>query len=152
MAMEWRASGDDRYADALTSFADFLDRLEREGDESRLSERRVPSSHFWLLDGTGRVLACSRLRHRLVPQLEREGGHIGYDVRPSARRRGVGTRLLAYTLDEARTLGIERVLVTCDHDNHASARVIEKNGGVEIEPSVSDRTGQRVRRFWIDLT
>ena len=83
--------------------------------------------------------------------LEVEGGHIGYAVRPSARGRGVATHLLALTLLEARRRGLSRVLLTCDDDNRASARVIEKNGGREIEPTISPRSGKVVRRFWIDV-
>ncbi len=152
LAGEYRACGEDRYAEALDDFEGFLVLLAREADPVGLRDGfRAPQTHYWLLDDTGCVLACSRIRHGLTPSLEIEGGNIGYDVRPSERSKGVGTRLLALTLNEARKLGLDRVLVTCDDDNLASVRVIQKNGGREIEASVAEETGQRVRRFWIDL-
>jgi predicted acetyltransferase len=71
------------------------------------------------------------------------GGHIGYDVRPSARRRGHATAMLRAALPVARGLGIESALVTCDEDNVASRKVIEANGGV-----FEDQRGDKLR-FWI---
>ncbi|MFJ4905083.1 GNAT family N-acetyltransferase [Streptomyces sp. NPDC093249] len=76
-------------------------------------------------------------------------GHIGYSVRPSARRRGVATRALAALLPRARALGLDRTLLTCEEDNTGSARTIERNGGV-LEDVRSGAYGTR-RRYRIDL-
>jgi predicted acetyltransferase len=95
------------------------------------------------------VVATSRLRHRLVPDLEVEGGHIGYSVRPSLRRRGYGALLLSLTLEKAAGLGMASALVTCDADNVASRRVIEKNGGVFAGEGVSPESGKTVLRYWV---
>ncbi len=70
------------------------------------------------------------------------GGHIGYDVRPSARRRGHATAMLAAVLARVQAMDVDPVLVTCDLDNVASRRVIESNGGV-VEDEVEGRL-----RFW----
>jgi hypothetical protein len=40
-------------------------------------------------------------------------GHIGLGIRPSARRRGLATWALGRMLDEARVLGLDRVLAAC---------------------------------------
>ena len=72
-------------------------------------------------------------------------------IRPSQRRRGYGTRILALTLDKARLLGLERVLVTCDDDNLGSARIIEKNGGLLASKGLSTSSGVLIRRYWIAL-
>ena len=92
-----------------------------------------------------------RLRHTLSPQLLIEGGHIGYDIRPTRRGKGHATRILELALLRAPSRGITRVLVTCNEDNAASVRVIQQNGGVEAEPSTSEQSGKAVRRFWIEV-
>jgi len=92
-----------------------------------------------------------RLRHALTPHLAQIGGHIGYNVRPSQRRQGYGTALLAYTLEQARQFGLTGVLITCDTDNIGSARIIEKNGGQLINQTMVDGYAKLISRYWIDL-
>lgn len=76
-------------------------------------------------------------------------GHIGYGIRPSARRRGLATWAVGRMLNEARALGIDRMLAVCAVDNLASVRTIERCGGV-FERTDDTQFGA-VRRYWIDL-
>ena len=76
----------------------------------------VPATELWWVDAD-EFLGRVAIRHRLTPMLLEVGGHIGYDVRPSARRRGHATEMLRQALGIARGLGIDRALVTCDADN-----------------------------------
>jgi predicted acetyltransferase len=102
----------------------------------------VPATLLWWVDGDcylGRV----SIRHSLTEWLLDYGGHIGYVVRPSARRQGHATAMLAAALPEAARLGIDPALVTCDYDNVGSRRVIEANGGV-----LEDRRGDKLR-YWV---
>jgi predicted acetyltransferase len=93
----------------------------------------VPISTFWYLDGHD-YLGTVIIRHRLTPELDRRGGHIGYHVAPRRRRQGHATAMLAAAVGYARDeLGLERILVTCEQANVASRRVIEVNGGVLAE-------------------
>ena len=86
------------------------------------------------------------LRH----QFDDDVGRIGYGVRPSARRRGLANWALGEMLEEARAaLGVDQVLVRCLADNIASARTIERNGGV-LEGIRATERGP-VRRYWINL-
>ena len=71
------------------------------------------------------------------------GGHIGYDVRPSARRHGHATEMLRQTLPIAHRMGIDPALITCNVDNIGSRTVIERNGGVLED----ERAGKL--RFWV---
>jgi len=103
----------------------------------------VPDTELWWAEGD-EYLGRIAIRHRLTPRLLEVGGHIGYDVRPSARRRGHATEMLRQALAIAAGLGIERALVTCDVDNIGSRTVIERNGGVLED----ERAGKL--RFWID--
>jgi predicted acetyltransferase len=102
----------------------------------------VPDTELWWVEGN-EFLGRVGIRHRLTPALLEIGGHIGYDVRPSARRRGHATAMLRKARIVAHGLGIERALVTCDVDNVGSRAVIERNGGVLED----ERAGKL--RFWV---
>ncbi|MEU8357445.1 GNAT family N-acetyltransferase [Nonomuraea sp. NPDC048882] len=105
----------------------------------------VPMTTLWWIDGE-RFLGRLAIRHRLTPALEQSGGHIGYDVRPSARRQGHATAMLAAALPIARSLGISEALVMCDRTNIASQRVIEANGGQLLNVT------EQKRRYWVPTT
>jgi predicted acetyltransferase len=102
----------------------------------------VPHTTLWWVED-GRFLGVVDIRHALTPTLTEVGGHVGYGVRPSARRRGHATAMLRASLAVAAALGLPRVLVTCDADNVGSIRVIEANGGI-----LENRRGQKLR-YWL---
>ncbi|MDD4797139.1 MAG: GNAT family N-acetyltransferase [Eubacteriales bacterium] len=108
----------------------------------------VPS-HLYLLLRGDTIVGAIDIRHYLNDHLLMSGGHIGYGVRPTARRRGYATAMLALALPLARALSIDRALITCDDTNVGSARTIEKNGGV-LENKIEDE-GKLIRRYWITL-
>jgi predicted acetyltransferase len=93
---------------------------------------RLPSRVFWLDDGE----FCGVINLRFVAGSDAlpdyVSGHIGYAVVPWKQRRGYATAALALVLPVAREIGLNRVEITCDDDNDASRRVIEKNGGVLV--------------------
>jgi predicted acetyltransferase len=152
MAADWRAHGLDRYGLALDDFAAYLARVERLRRSDQLPDGWVPSTEFWVDDEAGQIVACVRLRFRLTPALEVEGGHIGYDVRPSSRRRGFGAAALQLVLPEARREGLHRVRLTVDADNLPSVKIIERNGGVFSGQTVSEKTGKPIRQYWLDTS
>lgn len=110
-------------------FATWTANLRRNGDSTVPTEPGwVHCTYRWVVEDDT-YLGAIALRHELSDFLLQAGGHIGYSIRPSARRRGLATWALARTLERARTMGLDRVLITCDPDNPASARTIEGNGG-----------------------
>jgi predicted acetyltransferase len=141
LARELRIYGDDWHEP--DGFARYVAGVrEEELEEGRRPEGFVPGSWYWYVDGDvylGRI----QVRHRLTPHLLEYGGHIGYGVRPTARRRGHATAMLHDVLPYARALDLDRVLVTCDVTNTASLKVIEANGGV-----FEDERGGKLR-YWI---
>lgn len=151
MAEEYRAGGDERFREVLEDFSGYMRQVSFYAAGVNLPPDHVRSDTFFLARGET-IIGRSALRHQLTPALEHEGGHIGYDIRPSARRRGYGTFILALTLEKARSLGLERALLTCDTDNIASARIIEKNGGALAGRVVSQRSGRLISQYWIELS
>jgi predicted acetyltransferase len=150
---EQHRAGEDFFDDesARNDFSAFLNRLERETQGLDLSPGIVPATTYWLVKNDEMILGESRLRHSLTPALEHHGGHIGYVIRPSQRRKGYGTLILALTLEKAQLLGIQHARITCDSDNLGSVRIIEKSGGILSAQVKSERSGKTISQYWIHI-
>lgn len=106
----------------------------------------VPCEFSWILEEGEQpvVVGVLALRLGLNQWLLEHAGHVGYSVAPSHRGRGHASRALALAVRRAGELGLDRVLVTCDDDNVASAATIESAGGV-----LEDVRGGK-RRYWLE--
>ena len=124
----------------------YLRRLADDRAGVDLPPRYVPAT-FLVADVGGVIVGRVHVRHALTEALARVGGHIGYQVRPAHRRCGYATAMLAAALDVARAAGVEDALVTCDDDNVASARTIERCGGVlqDVVPAAGRSATRRYR-------
>lgn len=146
--------GDTLNWDAAELEADFdllLAELRKFEPGNDLPAGYVNSEYRWLVEGD-EYLGRASIRHTLNAKLREFGGHIGYEVRPTQRRKGYATLILKLALQRARELGIERALVTCDDDNQGSWRTIEKNGGVLEGVFQLDYYEEPIRRYWIALS
>ena len=109
----------------------------------------VPST-FLVAEIGGRIVGRTSIRHRLSEQLAQVGGHIGFCVLPTYRRRGYAIEILRQSLVITRKLGLSDVFVTCDESNVGSRNVIESCGGA-LESVVSAAPGSRIRRYRIGI-
>ncbi len=136
--------------DMLADFPRFVQILRGREKGIGLPKGFVPYSAFWLIDRSTLIGQVS-VRRRLTPYLRKIGGHIGYVIRPSKRRRGYGTAILRLALLKAKKLGLKKVLVTCDTTNIGSRKIIEKNGGVLENAVAQGRRQPKKLRFWIHI-
>ena len=134
-----------RDPDVFADYCAFL--LAQRRDATPRPRAYVAATELWLAEGPDleEYLGRISLRHELTEALHEWGGHIGYVVRPSARRRGHASTALAGMLEVCRARGIDPVLITCDVDNTGSRRVIEAAGG-RYEDT---RLGKL--RYWVHL-
>ena len=129
-------------------FNSLLGRLEDEKHGATLCAWKVPHTTYWLVCEK-RIIGTGDLRHRLTEPMEEHVGHIGYCVRPSERRKGHGTRMLAMLLEEAAQMGIKEAILICGYDNPGSIGVIENNGGQLMSESCSERARRVTRRYLV---
>lgn len=110
----------------------------------------VPDTTLFCLDKDRNIfVGAVNIRHYLNEELLKTGGHIGDGIRPSERRKGYATAMIALALNECKKLGIDKVLMCCSKDNIGSAKSIMNNGGV-LENEV-EKDGHMEQRYWIQL-
>lgn len=111
----------------------------------------VDEAVFLAFDSVGKLVGISDIRLGTNDCIQTFAGQIGYSVRPSQRKRGYASEILKLTLIEAAKCGLSKILITCNEPNIASAKVIEKNGGV-LEKIIPHPGFSDVKRYYIDLS
>ncbi|MFS0864746.1 GNAT family N-acetyltransferase [Fredinandcohnia sp. 179-A 10B2 NHS] len=151
---EWKESGETMVPWVISKDpSDFQAMLQSLFDSEKgenLPEGWVPDSTYWLINENKKVIGAVNIRHSLTDSLTNSGGHIGYGIRPSERRKGYATKLLSLSLDKAKELGIRKVLVVCDAANIGSEKTILNNGGLRDSDFIEE-DGNVIKRFWIEL-
>ncbi len=149
---EWTAAGETIVPHSICRL-DYRDRqryLAGFEEEERGIPGCVPASTYFCLDTDCNLLVGAvNIRHFLDEVLLKRGGHIGVGIRPSQRRKGYATRMIALALEKCRELEIQRVLMTCSKENIGSAKSIQKNGGTLENEFAAEET--IVQRYWIEL-
>ena len=135
------------WAHDFHDFDNYLKNLDA-GEETK--DNWVPDTTLFCLDKDRNIfVGAVNIRHYLNDELLKTGGHIGDGIRPSERRKGYATAMIALALDECKKLGISKILMCCEKDNIGSAKSIIKNGGV-LENEVEE-DGHIEQRYWIQL-
>lgn len=117
--------------------------------EEELDGMPPHTTYFCVDTDRNLMIGAVNIRHYLTEYNVVTGGHIADGVRPSERRKGYATAMIALALEECRKMGIESVLMTCNKENIGSAKSIMKNGGV-LENEVEE-DGEIEQRYWIKL-
>lgn len=151
MMQEWTGVGEKIVPYAIRkndyhNFDYYLDNLEI----TQETDGQVPDTTLFCLDMDRNIfVGAVNIRHYLTEEMLVNAGHIGDGIRPTERKKGYATAMIALALKEAKKLGIHRVLMVCDKSNIGSAKSIINNGGI-LENEV-EINGIVEQRYWIDL-
>ena len=151
---EWEDSGEKivpmASARAEMSFDDFLKRMRERGTDEIREKGLVPATLYFLVDEKNKICGALDIRHELNEYLERFGGHIGYGIAPSERKKGYGKIQLKLGLEKAKKIGLKKVLITCDDNNIGSAKTIEACGGI-YNDTLADAEANRIKRYFVEV-
>ncbi len=136
-----------KYKEALENFQDYLSDLYNYSNGKDLPQGKVATSTFWLI-AKSEVVGVVRIRHQEVEC----AGHIGYDISPDYRNRGYGFQILKLALEKTINIGIEEVILTCNTDNTASKKIIEKNNGKLLGNVFDEEENEHLYKYSITVT
>ena len=134
------------------NYEDWLQKLENDLDFENIKPGRVPASTYFLLRKTdNKILGIINIRYYLNEYLQNYGGHIGYSIRATERRKGYGHKQLILGLEKSLEIPINRVLITCRENNGGSAKTIESCGGIYEDTRFSKEENDNFKRYWIEI-
>ncbi len=132
---------------------DWIQHSNRCKDSSTVPQGLVPATQYlYVREEDQKIVGMIQLRHYFTPYLEKFGGHIGYSVAPSERRKGYATQMLKMVLPKCKELGIDNVLITCISGNEGSKRTILKNDGIYESTVYEPDAKVHLERYWIHLS
>ena len=133
-----------------STYEEWLKKVLSDIDIANIPEPRVPAlTYFYVREDDDRIVGMINIRLALNDFLRKEGGHIGYSIRPTERRKHYATEMLKAGLKVCDTIGIHDVLVSCDKENAASAGVIKNCGGLLKEEVYSDIFHEELQMYVI---
>jgi len=133
------------------SYEKWIDKIQKDIDIANIQEPNVPKlTYFYVREDDDKIIGMINIRLALNEELRKEGGHIGYSVRPTERKKGYATDMLELGVQVCNKIGIEEVLVACDKSNIASASVIKKCGGMLKEEFYSNTYGESIQMYVIN--
>ena len=136
----------------IVDFKEWILKVERFKDRESVPAHLEPQTLYLAKDSSsGMIVGAITIRHSLNENLLRRGGHIGYGIRSTLRRKGYGSEMLRQALDKCKSMGICKVLITCSKNNTGSSKVIQNNGGVLESEMWDQEEGCTYLRYWIEL-
>jgi predicted acetyltransferase len=144
-------NGTRRLAEYLDDYKGWLKKLENDLDYDNIIPDNVPrNTYFAIRKNDHKIVGMINIRHKLNDTLIKQGGHIGYGVRPTERKKGYATEILYLGLKRCKEMGIIKVLITCDNDNIGSIKTIQNNFGILENEILDEESNKIIQRYWID--
>lgn len=142
----------DKIYDGYT-FEEVLDMcLRLEDEEYAKSVGKCPGKTFLLVrEDDNKIVGTINLRWNLTDAMLKFGGHIGYGIRPTERRKGYNKINLYMVLKVAKKIGLDRVMLDCNVNNIGSDNTIKSLGGVLERTEVDPSDNKLTNVYWIDV-
>jgi len=139
----------DKYVKKST-YEEWISRVYADMDIANIPQPRVPAlTYFYVREDDDKIVGMVNIRLALNDFLRKEGGHIGYCIRPTERQKHYGTDMLNSALKVCDVLGMNEIIVTCDKSNIASANVIKNCNGELVEEFYSDTFKEDIQKYVI---
>lgn len=143
----------DRVKSEIKDPVSFVKTIRDKSKSKGLASGQLPFTRYWLIDGD-EYIGTLRLSDNISQKMKYHEGNMGYQIRPSKRKKGYGSEILRLGLVKAKSIGLKKVYLNCSKDNIASQKIIQKNGGRLIDsnkPSISDQFTTLRHRFEIKV-
>ncbi len=143
--------GLDRFLGEGKSYEDWLDDVIKCQEKSYAEQtNRVPgTTYFTIRESDNKIVGMVNFRYYIKGKLLKIGGHIGYGIRPTERRKGLAKIQLYLTLLEAQKIGLDKVMIDCTDTNIGSKKTIEALGGKYSETVIDNE--ETYLNYWINV-
>ena len=133
-----------------STYSEWLRKTNKDLDLANIPDNRVPAlTYFFVREDDDKIIGMINIRLALNDFLRKEGGHIGYCIRPTERRKGYGTQMLREAMKFCGTIGLNNFILTCDKENSASSGVIKNCGGILEEEFYSETFKAVIQKYHI---
>jgi len=133
------------------SYDEWLEKVTAQKEIKRSTSSTPATTYFMLRKTDNKIIGSIQLRHHLTEELLKDGGNIGYGIRPSERSKGYGVKQLSLVIAEAKALGLDKVMISCNKDNRVSAQIAIRNGGMLSGEGFDYDEGKVTEIYWIDI-
>jgi predicted acetyltransferase len=142
----------DKIYDGYT-FEEALERcLNMKNEWYAKSINRVPGKTFLLIrKNDNKIVGTINIRWNLSEKMLEFGGHIGYGIRPTERRKGYNKIQLYLVLLEVQKLNLDKVMLDCSVDNLGSDKTIKALGGILERCELDEADNTMTNVYWINV-
>lgn len=142
------AGGLKRYLD---DYDNWLKKLENDRNQIP-DEKNVPAETYFLVrESDNKIVGMINIRLVLNERLRKEGGHIGYGIRPTERRKGYNKLNLYLGLKCLKEHGVKEAFLDCNKNNLGSAKTIKALGGELTKEYYNSDLKCMVQDYLIDV-
>lgn len=135
----------------LDDYSGWLKKLEKDRKQIA-NEKRVPAETYFLVrENDNRIVGMINIRYNLNERLLLNGGHIGYSIRPTERRKGYNKINLYLGLKRLDELNVETALLDCVKSNIGSSKTMLALGAKKYNEIYNEDYGEVVEKYKIDI-